>query len=118
MWYGIMKEFNRKATSAWSKCGRAKETAFTHKHLGQKKQEETSQLDNIVGTGRRDDDVYICNDVRLWDMWDHYPIFARIQEEEQTESFPKGKRRRSGQDGNQRQTNKKTNLRKKKSDGG
>ena len=28
MWYGIMEEFNCKATSTWSKCGRAKETAF------------------------------------------------------------------------------------------
>ena len=31
MWYGIMKEFNCKATSTWSKCGRAKETAFQTK---------------------------------------------------------------------------------------
>ena len=30
MCYGIMKEFNCKATSAWSQCGRAQETAFTH----------------------------------------------------------------------------------------
>ena len=30
MWYGIMKEFNCKATSTWSRCGRAKETALTH----------------------------------------------------------------------------------------
>ena len=30
MWYGIMKEFNCKATSTWSKCGLAKEAAFTH----------------------------------------------------------------------------------------
>ena len=37
MWYGIMKEFNCKATSSWSKCGRAKETAFTHKHLSPEK---------------------------------------------------------------------------------
>ena len=34
MWYGIIKEFNCKATSTWSKCGRDKETAFTHRQLG------------------------------------------------------------------------------------
>ena len=81
MWYGSMKEFNCKATSAWSKCGRTKETAFTHRHLSPEKEEEASQLDFFIGTGRRDDDVYICNDVRTWD---HYAICARIQDEEQT----------------------------------
>ena len=30
VWYGIMKEFNCKATSTWSKCGRAREKVFTH----------------------------------------------------------------------------------------
>ena len=58
-----MKEYNCKATSTWSKCGRAKETAFVHKQVEEKKQEVTSQLDCIVGP-RRDDDVNMCNDVR------------------------------------------------------
>ena len=44
VWYGIMKEFNCKATSTCSKWRRAKETAFTHKHFKSKKQEETSQV--------------------------------------------------------------------------
>ena len=65
MWYDIMNEFNCKATSTWSKCGRAKETAFTHRQLGQRRQEVTLQLDSIIGPKRKDDDVYICNDVRL-----------------------------------------------------
>ena len=39
MWYGIMKEFNCKAASACSKCGRARETAFTHKHFESKKKQ-------------------------------------------------------------------------------
>ena len=89
MWYGIMKEFNCKATSTLPKCGRAKETAFTHKQLGQKRQEVTSLLDHIVGPRRRDKDVYKCNDVRTWATWDHYPRYARIQEEEKSQSFPK-----------------------------
>ena len=43
---------------------------------------------------RRDDEVYMCNDVGTWETWDHYSIFARIQEEEQTDSFRKGKRKK------------------------
>ena len=92
MWYGIMKEFNCKATSTWSKCERAKDTAFTHKHLSPEKEEETSQLDYIIGPRRRDDEVHSCNDVRMWAMWDHCSICARIQDEEQTKHFPKGER--------------------------
>ena len=42
--------------------------------------EETSQLDNIIGLVRRNDEVYIHNAGRSWATWDHYPIFARIQE--------------------------------------
>ena len=45
MWYGIMKHFNCKATSTWSKCGLAKETAFTHRQHGDRMQEWKSQLD-------------------------------------------------------------------------
>ena len=65
------EKFNCKATSAWFKCGRAKETAFTHKHLSPEKEEETSQLDNIIGPRRKDDAVHISNDVRTWATWDH-----------------------------------------------
>ena len=74
-------------------CGRAKETAFAPKHLGRKKQEVTLQLDGIIGPGRRNDEVYIFNDVRTWATWDHYPKYSRIQEEEKTESFSKGERK-------------------------
>ena len=63
-------------------------------NLGQKKQEVTSQLDHIIGPRRRDDDVYMCNDVRTWATWDHHPFYVRIQEEERTESFSKGKRKK------------------------
>ena len=43
MWCGIMKEFKCKA--AWSKCGRANETAFTHRQLGDRK----SRMEIAVG---------------------------------------------------------------------
>ena len=39
--------------------------------------------------------MYICNDARTWATWDHYPFHARIQEEEETERFPKGKRKKT-----------------------
>ena len=58
--------------------------------------------------------MYICNDVRTWATWNHYPINVRIQEKEEMESGSKERDRRSGQDGNQRQMNKKKiELRKK-----
>ena len=39
MWFRIMKEFNCKASSTWSKCGRDRETAFTHQQFGEKRKE-------------------------------------------------------------------------------
>ena len=59
------------------------------------KQEETSQLVYIIGP-RRYDEVYIYNDVRTWATWDHYPKYARIQEEEEIESFPKETKKWTG----------------------
>ena len=37
-----------------------------------------SQLDCIIGTIDRCDDVRICNDHKAWATCDHYPIYARI----------------------------------------
>ena len=42
MWHGIMKEFNCKASSTWSRCGRTREMSYMHKHWSKKKEEETS----------------------------------------------------------------------------
>ena len=81
---GIMEELNCKATSTWSKCGRAKETALTHKHLSPESEEETSHLDYLIGPRRRDDDVYICNDVWTLQRGITITISARIQDEERT----------------------------------
>ena len=76
MWYGIMMEFNCKATSTWFKCGREKETACTHRQLGEKGQERKAQVDCITWHGRKSDEAYICSDVKIWDSWDHYPMYA------------------------------------------
>ena len=79
----------------------------------QKKQEETSQLDYIVGTGRRDDDVYMCNDVRLWDTWDHYRYMPGYRKKSKTKVF----RNESEEEVDRMETKdrqtKKTNSRKK-----
>ena len=66
MWYEIMKEFNCKAPSTRSPCGRPKENPFSHRHLSPEKREETSQLDHIIGPMRRCNEVYIHNDERTW----------------------------------------------------
>ena len=88
MWYGIMKEFDCKVSSTWSVCEREKEEAFTHKHSSPEK-EENLQLDNIIGPMRRNDEIYIHNGVRLWDTWDHYTKFARVQEKTHTQRSSK-----------------------------
>ena len=38
MWYGIMKEFDCKVSSAWSVCGKVRAEAFTHRHLGERQE--------------------------------------------------------------------------------
>ena len=40
-WYGIMKEFNCKATSNMVQVRKGKRTAFTHRHLSPEEEEET-----------------------------------------------------------------------------
>ena len=109
---------HREATPTWSKCGRAKETAFTHRQLGQRRQEVTSQLDYIMGPRRRDDDVFFSNDVRLWDTWDHYQKNVRIQEGEETEHFPKRKRKKKWTGWRPKTDEQKIEFKKKECDGG
>ena len=94
MWYGIMKEFNCTATSTRSKCGRHKETAFTHRQLGERRQEWKAQLDYIIGRKGKSHEAYIYNDVKIWDGWDHYPTYATIQEDEIAKNFPARRRRK------------------------
>ena len=51
MWYGIMKEFNGKATSTWSKCGREKEKAFTQKQWCKEVTEGKRQFATLSNQG-------------------------------------------------------------------
>ena len=56
MWYEITQEFNCKASSTWSVCGREREESFTDRHLSPGKKEDISQLDYIIGPVGRDDE--------------------------------------------------------------
>ena len=67
-----MNEFDCKVSSSWSGNSR---------HLVKVREEDISQLDHIIGPMRGNDEIYIHEEGRLWATWDHYPIFARIQEE-------------------------------------
>ena len=40
-----------------------------------------------MGPKHRHDDCFICNEGKLWDTWDHYPMYARIQEGRDAEQF-------------------------------
>ena len=53
MWYGIMKEFNCKFPCTWAKCGRAKETATTHRQHGDRRQAWITSLGPEGGTMMR-----------------------------------------------------------------
>ena len=50
--------------------------------------EWNAQLDHIIGPGWKSDEAYIYTDVKIWDTWDHSPIYAMIQEDEIAKYFP------------------------------
>ena len=81
MWYGIMKEFNCKATSTWSVCGIKRENTFTHRHSSPGEKGDILKLGYIIGPVARDDEICIHIEERSWATWDHYPIYARVQED-------------------------------------
>ena len=95
----IMREFNCKASSTWSVCGRESDDGFTHGHSSPGMKQETAQQDYIIGLARRDDEMHIHNEERIWATWNHYSISARIQEEGRTNNFKKGMKKKSGLDG-------------------
>ena len=89
-----MKEVKCNASSTWSVCGGEREETLTHKLLSLDKKEETSQLDNIIGPMKRNDEVYIHNEGTLWAISDHYPIYARIQEAGQSKILQKREKKK------------------------
>ena len=89
-----MKEFNCKVSSTWSNDNRTKDAAFTHRKHGDGGQEKVSQLDFFcIGPNDRHDECFIYNEGKLWDTWDHYHIYARIQEGRDAEQFLGRKKR-------------------------
>ena len=51
---------------------------------------ETAQQDYIIGPARRDDEMHIHNEERMWATWNHCSISATTQEEGRTKKFEKG----------------------------
>ena len=99
-----MKEFDCEVSSAWSECGRVKAEAFTNRHLSPEKEEKISQLNCIIGPMRRNDEIHIHTARRLWATWDHYPIFARIQEEPYVKVFSTKESKMDGLDADNRRS--------------
>ena len=89
-----MKEFNCKVTSTGSSCGREKEMAFTHQPSGKKGRARIAHLDHIIGPRWKSDAAYINNHVKIWDSWDHYPIYVVVQEDETLNYFSARRRKR------------------------
>ena len=79
--WDMMKEFNCKAFSTRSICGRERANTVTHRHFESRKRRHRSW-----NTSR--------NDERAWATWDHNPIYARTREEKQTTNFAKGKKKK------------------------
>ena len=76
MW---LKKINCETSSTWPVCGEEKDDRFTQGHSSPGMKKETSQQDYIVGRARRDDEMHIHNEVRVWATWNHGYISARIQ---------------------------------------
>ena len=56
--------------------------------------QETSQQDYIIRPARRDDEMHIPNEERIWTTWNHYSISARVQEEGRTNNSKKGMKKK------------------------
>ena len=74
----------------------AAEAARMAEALVKDRKEQLSQLDYIIWPMGRNDEVYIHNARKLWATWDHYPIFARIEEEPQVNVFQKRNKKWAG----------------------
>ena len=68
---------------------RERDDGFTHGHSSPGMKKETSQQDYIIGPMRRDDEMNIHNEERMWATWNHCSISSRIQEEGRTNNFKK-----------------------------
>ena len=90
----VREEFNSKVTSTWSSCDCEREMAFTHKQFGKDGKGWTTQLDYIIGPERTTDNAYIHNDVKNWDTWDFFPMYATMHEDDAQTYFPQKKKKK------------------------
>ena len=90
----LMREFNCKASSTWSVRGTERDDGFALGHSSPGMKQETAQQDYIIGPARRDDEMHIHNEERIWATWNHCYIFARTQEEGRTKKFKKGMKKK------------------------
>ena len=50
--------------------------AFTNPRSGEQGKERQSQLEYIIGPRWKWDETNIYNDEKVWDSWNHHPIYA------------------------------------------
>ena len=65
MWYEIVKEFNGKTVSTWSSCDDEKGESF-----------------HALGPKMETCATCVRNEFQLCSTWDHYPVYATIQEDD------------------------------------
>ena len=81
---GIQVQGHLHVVQVWR---RERETAFTHQQFGEIGKERKAQLDYIIGPRWKSDEAHFYNDVQTLDSWDHYPIYAVVQEYEASNCF-------------------------------
>ena len=55
-----------------------------NRRFGNEGEGRTAQLDYIVVPRRTSEEAYIHNGVETWDSWGHSPIFAVVQDNEES----------------------------------
>ena len=88
-----MKEINCKISSTWSDDDRTKDSALRTGSIVME-DGKLSQLDCIIGPEGRHH-CHICKEGKLWNSWDHHPIYVRIDEGRDAEQFAR-KRKKNG----------------------
>ena len=68
----------------------------SHRQYGNDGNGRTTQLGYIIGPKRTSDKAYIHNDDKIWDTWDHYPIYASTHEDDARNYFPRRKKKCAG----------------------
>ena len=92
IWYETMEELECEDSSTWSVYGRERENAFTHKHVSPERGDIAAGIHHRTDEKRQWKNIH--NDERTWATWDHDSLYARIQEEGQTNNFKKEERKK------------------------